>query len=203
MNFLFGVPQWCVSVAVHDDDGGLAGVVFDPLRDEIFVGSRDGGLPTLNGAEVRGSQRADLATALDRHRLRLRRGGARACRPQSIARLLPQVRDVRRMGSAALDLAWTAAGRYDAFYERGVQIWDIAAGACCARRRGWRCGRSRPTGARPRAWSWRRRGCSRRWRSSWRRAGPREWGLSKWSRELRRSDEGRVRCGEEHERSEA
>jgi len=46
-----------------------------------------------------------------------------------IARLLPEVRDVRRMGSAALDLAWTAAGRYDAFYERGVQTWDIAAGS--------------------------------------------------------------------------
>ena len=45
------------------------------------------------------------------------------------------MRDVRRMGSAALDLAWTAAGRFDAFYERGVQIWDIAAGVCCARRR--------------------------------------------------------------------
>ena len=43
VNFLFGVPQWCVSVAVHDDDGGLVGVVFDPLRDEIFAGSRDGG----------------------------------------------------------------------------------------------------------------------------------------------------------------
>ena len=48
---------------------------------------------------------------------------------EAVARLLPQVRDVRRMGSAALDLAWTAAGRYDAFYERGVQLWDIAAGS--------------------------------------------------------------------------
>ena len=46
-----------------------------------------------------------------------------------VARVLPEVRDVRRMGSAALDLAWTAAGRYDAFYERGVQAWDIAAGS--------------------------------------------------------------------------
>ena len=49
-------------------------------------------------------------------------------RPRSWPRLLPRVRDIRRMGSAALDLAWTAAGRYDAFYERGVKTWDIAAG---------------------------------------------------------------------------
>lgn len=128
VNFLFGVPQWCVSVAVHDDAGGLAGVVFDPLRDEIFIGSRDGGLPTCNGVEVRGSSASELAPAL------IATGFAydaavRSRQAQVVATLLPQVRDVRRMGSAALDLAWTAAGRYDAFYERGVQIWDIAAGS--------------------------------------------------------------------------
>ena len=127
VNFLFGVPQWCVSVAVHDDAGGLAGVVLDPVRDEIFIGSRDGGLPTLNGVQVRGSQCAELAPAL------IATGFAydaavRELQAQAVARLLPQVRDVRRMGSAALDLAWTAAGRFDAFYERGVQLWDTAAG---------------------------------------------------------------------------
>jgi myo-inositol-1(or 4)-monophosphatase len=127
VNFLFGVPQWCVSVAVHDDDGGVVGVVFDPLRDEIFIGERASGSPTLNGAEVRGSEQAELATAL------IATGFAydaavRERQAQVLAQLLPRVRDVRRMGSAALDLAWTAAGRYDAFYERGVQLWDIAAG---------------------------------------------------------------------------
>ncbi|MGH2899549.1 MAG: inositol monophosphatase family protein, partial [Solirubrobacteraceae bacterium] len=127
VNFLFGVPQWCVSVAVHDEHGGLAGVVFDPLRDELFAGARDCGPPTLNGVEVRGSERAELATAL------VATGFAydatvRAQQAAVIARLAPQVADMRRMGSAALDLAWTAAGRYDAFYERGVQIWDTAAG---------------------------------------------------------------------------
>jgi len=128
VNFLFGVPQWCVSVAVHDDDGGLVGIVFDPMRDEIFVGSRDGGLPTLNGVEVRGSEAAELATALVATGFAYD-AAVRELQAGAIARLLPQVRDVRRMGSAALDLAWTAAGRYDAFYERGVQIWDIAAGS--------------------------------------------------------------------------
>jgi myo-inositol-1(or 4)-monophosphatase len=127
VNFLFGIPQWCVSVAVHDDDGGIAGVVFDPLRDEIFVGERAAELPTLNGAQVRGSERAELSTALVATGFAYD-AAVRELQAQVLARLLPQVRDVRRMGSAALDLAWTAAGRYDAFYERGVQLWDIAAG---------------------------------------------------------------------------
>jgi myo-inositol-1(or 4)-monophosphatase len=127
VNFLFGVPQWCVSVAVHDDDGGLAGVVYDPLREELFVGERGAGPPTLNGVEVHGSRRAELDSAL------IATGFAydaavREVQAQVLTRLLPRVRDVRRMGSAALDLAWTAAGRYDAFYERGVHIWDTAAG---------------------------------------------------------------------------
>lgn len=126
VNFLFGVPQWCVSVAVHDDEGGVAGVVFDPLRDEIFAAER-GGRATLNGTPVTASERTQLDTAL------IATGFAydadvRAAQAQVIAWLLPRVRDVRRMGSAALDLAWTAAGRYDAFYERGIQIWDTAAG---------------------------------------------------------------------------
>jgi myo-inositol-1(or 4)-monophosphatase len=127
VNFLYGVPQWCVSVAVHDEAGGLAGVVFDPLRDELFAGHRGGGSPTLNGVPVAGSAATDLATSL------VGTGFAysaevRAVQASVVAALLPQVRDVRRMGSAALDLAWTAAGRLDAFYERGVQAWDIAAG---------------------------------------------------------------------------
>ena len=126
VNFLFGIPQWCVSVAVHDDEGGLAAVVFDPLREEVFAAER-GGFATLNGAPVTASEREQLETAL------VATGFAydstvRAAQAQVIAGLLPRVRDVRRMGSAALDLAWTAAGRYDAFYERGVQIWDTAGG---------------------------------------------------------------------------
>jgi myo-inositol-1(or 4)-monophosphatase len=127
VNFLFGVPQWCVSVAVHDDAGGLAGVVYDPIRDELFAGSRGGGLPTMNGVEVRGSEQAELAPALIGTGFAYD-AGVRDAQAQVIGRLLPRVRDVRRMGSAALDLAWTSAGRFDAYYERGVQIWDVAAG---------------------------------------------------------------------------
>ena len=126
VNFLYGLPQWCVSVAVHDDDGGLAGVVYDPLRDELFAGERAGDV-TLNGAPATPTQCTALESAL------VATGFAydadvRAMQAQVLARLLPRVRDVRRMGSAALDLAYMAAGRYDAFYERAIQIWDTAAG---------------------------------------------------------------------------
>ena len=127
VNFLFGVPQWCVSVAVHDDAGGVAGVVFDPVRGELFAGSRGGGRPTLNGVPVAGSAQAELAPAL------IGTGFAYDADVRSVqapvgARLLAGGRGRRRGGSAARGRAWTAAGRFDAFYERGVQIWDIAAG---------------------------------------------------------------------------
>ncbi len=148
VNFLFGVPQWCVSVAVHDADGGLAGVVYDPIRKELFAGARGSGLPTLNGAAVRGSEQAELAVALIGTGFAYD-AGVRDAQAQVIGRLLPRVRDVRRMGSAALDLAWTAAGRYDAFYERGVQIWDTAAGTVLCEGAGLSVRPLQPDGALP------------------------------------------------------
>jgi len=134
VNFLFGIPQWCVSVAVYDGEGGLAGVVFDPLRDEIFTAER-GGAATLNGSPIHGSQCTDLGEALVATGFGYE-ASVRTVQAAVVARVLPRVRDVRRMGSAALDLAWTAAGRYDAFYERGVQTWDIAAGSLLCTRAG-------------------------------------------------------------------
>ena len=121
VNFVFGIPQWAVSVACE----GVAGVVFDPCHDELFVAVD--GQATLNGAPLRASQRDDLASALVAtgfgYESEVRRRQA-----EVVARVLPLVRDIRRAGSAALDMAWAAAGRLDAFYERGVKPWDIAAG---------------------------------------------------------------------------
>jgi myo-inositol-1(or 4)-monophosphatase len=101
--------------------------VHDPLRGETFAATR-GRPPTLDGAVVEASTRTDLATAM------VATGFAydadvRARQAEVAARVLPRVRDLRRMGSAALDLAWTACGRYDAYYERGLKPWDLAAGA--------------------------------------------------------------------------
>jgi len=122
VNFLYGIPQWCVSVACEDH----AGVIYDPLRDELFAGGR--GVPaTLDGAPIAGSSRDDLATALVATGFGYD-ATQRGVQGELAARVLPRCRDIRRAGSAALDLAWAAAGRVDAFYEHGVQRWDIAAG---------------------------------------------------------------------------
>jgi len=134
VNFLFGIPQWAVSIAAEDAGGVLAGVVYDPMRDELWSAERDA--PARNGATVlRGSEKADLSHAL------LATGfgyeaEVRAIQGEQIARLLPAVRDIRRLGAAALDLAWTAAGRFDVFYERGLKAWDLAAGGLLCRRAG-------------------------------------------------------------------
>ena len=147
VNFLFGIPQWAVSVACADDEGLLAGIVLDPLRDEIFAVSRDGPA-TRDGETVDASSRGELATAM------VGTGFAydadvRVAQAEVAARVLPRVRDLRRMGSAALDLAWTACGRYDAYYERGLQPWDRAAGELLCARTGLELRELRAHGALP------------------------------------------------------
>jgi myo-inositol-1(or 4)-monophosphatase len=129
INFLFGIPLWCVSVAVRDADGTLAGVVHDPLAGETFSAVR-GGRAQRNGraiqpARVRATALAEALVAT---------GFAydaqvRAAQADTVVRLIGEIRDIRRCGAAALDLAWTAAGRFDAFFERTVKDWDTAAGA--------------------------------------------------------------------------
>lgn len=121
VNYLFAIPQWCVSVACE----GEVGVVFDPLRDELFTAV--GGRASLGGEPLRGPERRDLGTAMVATGFGYD-ADVRAAQAAVVARLLPQVRDIRRLGSAALDLAWTAAGRYDAYYEYGLNAWDRAAG---------------------------------------------------------------------------
>jgi myo-inositol-1(or 4)-monophosphatase len=134
VNFLFGIPQWGVSVAVEDAEGSIAGVVYDPMREEMWACTRDGS-PMLNGSVVAAGTRDDLATSMVATGFGYEER-VRVVQADAIARLLPRVRDIRRLGSAALDLCWTAAGRYDAYFERGVKPWDVAAGALLCRRAG-------------------------------------------------------------------
>jgi myo-inositol-1(or 4)-monophosphatase len=123
VNYLFGIPQWCVSVACE----GRAGVILDPLRDERFEVVAGEAAATLNGEPLSGSTREDLSTALVATGFAYD-AGVRARQAAIVSEVIPRVADIRRLGSAALDLAWTAAGRYDAFYERGVSAWDVAVG---------------------------------------------------------------------------
>jgi myo-inositol-1(or 4)-monophosphatase len=134
INFLFGFPAFVVSVACEDGDGVLAGVVLDPLRAERFTATR-GGPAELDGEPIEHPGRDDLATALVAtgfgYDARVREAQAAV-----VSRVLPRVRDIRRTGAAALDLAWNACGRVDAYYERGVNHWDVAAGTLIAQRAG-------------------------------------------------------------------
>ncbi len=126
INFLYGFPQWAVSIALQDADGGLVGVVYDPMREELWSGQR-GGPPTLNGEPVAptGADRLDRALVATGFGYD---AAVRDVQGAHVARLLSRVRDIRRAGAAALDLAWVAGGRVDAYFERGVKPWDTAAG---------------------------------------------------------------------------
>jgi myo-inositol-1(or 4)-monophosphatase len=144
VNFLFGIPQWSVSVAVQEVDSDdtaalfgartLAGAIFDPARGEMWSATADGEA-LLDGAPIAGSGRAELSTAMLATGLAYD-AAVRAEQAKVLAALIPRVRDIRRLGSAALDLAWTAAGRYDAYFERSVKLWDVAAGVLICERAG-------------------------------------------------------------------
>ena len=136
INYLYGIPAFAVSVACESASSGVvAGVVLDPIREERFEATRSGE-PTLNGEPMRHDGRAEsLAVAM------VATGfgydpAIRARQAQVLLRVLPHVRDIRRVGAAALDLCWCACGRFDAYYERGLNAWDVAAGGLIAARSG-------------------------------------------------------------------
>jgi myo-inositol-1(or 4)-monophosphatase len=130
VNFLYGIPVWAVSVAAEDGRGALAAVVHDPIHDETFSAARGEGA-WLDGAPITVSDETDLARALIgtgfAYDVRIRDAQAEVVR-----RVLPVVRDIRRAGSAALDLCSLACGRLDGFYESNMGAWDRAAGVLIA-----------------------------------------------------------------------
>ncbi len=136
INYLYGIPHWSVSICCADADGPLAGVVYDPLRGELFSAARGSGA-RLGNARLAVTDKKDLASAL------VATGfgyvaAQRVTQGRIIARILGEVRDVRRFGSAALDLAWLAAGRWDAYFESVEKPWDWMAGALLVRESGGR-----------------------------------------------------------------
>ena len=136
INFLYGIPQWAVSICCADDTGPLAGVVFDPVRDELFSAARGGGAH-LGTRPLSVSDKRELAGAL------IATGfgydaDQRVTQGKIIARVVGSVRDIRRFGSAALDLSWVAAGRFDGYFESVENPWDWMAGALAVRESGGR-----------------------------------------------------------------
>jgi myo-inositol-1(or 4)-monophosphatase len=127
VSYLYGYPHWCVSVALEDTQGTAVGVVYDPNREELFAAERGSGA-TLAGSPIRVRDTPPLGEALVATGFGYD-AAWRAEQAEVIRRLLPAVRDIRRAGSAALDLSWLAAGRLDAYYERGLNAWDWAAGS--------------------------------------------------------------------------
>lgn len=137
-NFVYDLPLWSTSVAAGDADGMLAGAVYIPVLGELFAATRGGGA-TRDGQPIRCSDRDELALAL------VATGFAydavrRREQAAVVQDLIGNVRDIRRLGSAAIDLCFVAAGRYDAYFETGLQPWDAAAGELIAREAGCRSG---------------------------------------------------------------
>lgn len=137
-NFLYGFPAFAVSIAVEVGGEAVVGVVHDVSRDEVFAAAKGRGA-TLDGRPIETSGKRDLETALVATGFgyapeRRRRQAA------LVAEVLPSVRDIRRAGSAALDLCWVACGRLDGYFEQGIQHWDWGAGTLIVAEAGGRTG---------------------------------------------------------------
>ena len=138
VNFAYGIPHACVSIALQHrveapgraeyEDGyqSFVGVVYDPFCGELWTGIR-GQAARLNGRIVRVSKRRKLAEAIVAIGFAKTRENLEATLP-SFIKLAHSVRKIRIMGSAALDLAYVATGRFDAYIEQGIRLWDVAAG---------------------------------------------------------------------------
>jgi myo-inositol-1(or 4)-monophosphatase len=134
-NFLHGIPLFAISIALVREGVPIAGVVYNPVTDETYVGERGQGA-YLNNRRLRVSARRELADSVVCCGIPHRgRGDLERFRTE-LAAVQSGVAGVRRMGAAALDLAWVAAGRFDGFWERGLSAWDLAAGLLLVREAG-------------------------------------------------------------------
>lgn len=134
-NFLHGIPQFCISIALERDREPYAGVIFSPITDEMFYAEHGFGA-YLNDRRIRVSGRNDLTEALVGTGLPFKGKAGRDLALRETDRVLSETAGVRRFGSAAYDLCMTAMGRLDAYWERGLNPWDVAAGIVMVREAG-------------------------------------------------------------------
>ena len=142
-NFLHGLPHWAVSIALEHKGAIVAGVVYDPVKDEMFHAEKGEGA-WMNDRRLRVSGRTRMIESIFATGIPWAGRRNLPATLQDLARLLPECAGVRRYGAASLDLAYVAAGRYEGFWERDLQIWDIAAGMVIATEAGALHGAIRP-----------------------------------------------------------
>ena len=136
-NFVHGVPCYCISIALLDGTEPLLGVVHEVTRDERFTAWKNGGA-WLNGQRIRVSDRKQLQESLLATGFPYDDFGYEAEYMDLLRELMHRTRGIRRLGSAAADLAYVACGRFEAFYEYGLNSWDVAAGVLLVREAGGR-----------------------------------------------------------------
>ena len=134
-NFLHGIPHFAISIGLQRDETIVAGLVYNPVTDELFTAERGKGA-FLNDRRLRVAARQRLADAVVSCALPHRGRGDLALGNRELAAVQPNVAGLRRFGAAALDFAWVAAGRTDAYWERNLSPWDIAAGLLLVREAG-------------------------------------------------------------------
>ena len=134
-NFLHGLPHWAVSIALEHKGEIVAGVIFDAAKDEMFWAEKGAGA-WMNDQRLRVSGRRNMIECIFATGVPFGGRGTLPATLADLARLMPVCAGVRRWGAAALDLAYVAAGRYDGYWERGLNAWDIAAGLLIVREAG-------------------------------------------------------------------
>ena len=126
VNYFYRIPHFCVSIALRSEGKVIVGVIYDPMRDEMWSVQK-GERPTLNGTEFRVSERTELSQSVISVGLAKTSDTIDTNLPL-LQKMVHRVRKCRILGSAALDMAYVACGRFDAYIEKGISLWDIAAG---------------------------------------------------------------------------
>jgi myo-inositol-1(or 4)-monophosphatase len=134
-NFLHSIPHFAISIGLQRDDTIVAGLVYNPVTDEMFTAERGKGA-FLNDKRLRVAARRTLADAMVSCAIPHRGRGDIALGNRELAAIQPNVAGLRRFGAAALDFAWVAAGRTDGYWERNLSPWDMAAGLLLVREAG-------------------------------------------------------------------
>jgi myo-inositol-1(or 4)-monophosphatase len=134
-NFMHGIPHFAISIGLEREGQMVAGVVYNPATDDLFTAEKGHGA-YLNNKRLRVAARQDLASCLIATGLPFKGRDGRARALAETDAVLDVTAGIRRFGAASLDMAWTAAGRIDGYWERDIQLWDVAAGIVLVREAG-------------------------------------------------------------------